>query len=690
MQITPISTSKNEGIFFYLVFLTGFFLLLEISYFIQCNRTYFYAFSFVADNLHIPATILPGIVFFIFAQLFVHLVYCCLAWLITLLIKSLFHVTGNKLLFLAVGIWTAGIVSAAIANQFYFPNSKFAELTALVLVNRTVAQIALLLFVSLDVIFVVLAFISLIRLSIKKWLFSVPLFLGVIVASFYSFLPAAPVHPSDAATAEQPNIIFIGVDSLRPDFLSYFGYEKPTPFFDSFLNQASVFSEAVTPLARTFPSWTSILSGLYPREIGIRTNLAQQQHINFTHSLPAILQRQGYVTIYATDETRFSNIDKNIGFDRIVSPPIGLNDFLIGTFNDFPLTNILINTRAGQWLFPYSYANRPLFFNYEPDSFLHLLSPTLKANRTQPTFLAVHFCLTHYPYLWSGLNGFEVSNVLERYELSIRRVDKQISDFYTLLKQNHWLDHAIVVLLSDHGEALELSGDRITEKELFVSSHPSSSIPQFYPPSLDNEAIDESAGHGTDVLGLPQYHTVLAFKLYGLGNYHKGLVPGIVSLLDIKPTILTLLGLPLIETSGQSLAIVIKSGKSLPQSGHIFLESDFSPEAVRTVYPETRKVLLDGVELFQIDPVTTRLYVKDEMNKMIISSKQYADVYGDWILALYPQNKQFYMPILVNLITGDWTNDLQSSFAHRSPAALMLKKLKAFYGNEINQVKSSA
>ncbi len=36
---------------------------------------------------------------------------------------------------------------------------------------------------------------------------------------------------------------------------------------------------------------------------------------------------------------------------------------------------------------------------------------------------------------------------------------------------------------------------------------------RFYPPSLDKEEVNQSAGHGTDVLGLTQYHSLLAFKL---------------------------------------------------------------------------------------------------------------------------------------------------------------------------------
>jgi hypothetical protein len=71
------------------------------------------------------------------------------------------------------------------------------------------------------------------------------------------------------------------------------------------------------------------------------------------------------------------------------------------------------------------------------------------------------------------------------------------------------------------------------------------------------------------------------------------------------------------------------------------------------------------------------------MGQLIISSKQYADIYGSWILALYPQGPHTMMPILVNLVTGQWTNDLRTPFALKSPASHMLQALKTFYGDEI-------
>jgi hypothetical protein len=364
-----------------------------------------------------------------------------------------------------------------------------------------------------------------------------------------------------------------------------------------------------------------------------------------------------------------------------------LNDFLIGTFNDFPLSNLLISTYLGKWLFPYSYANRPAYFAYDPDIFLQRLHSILREKRNKPLFLAVHFCLPHTPYLWSSLSGENLSPQ-ERYAASIKRVDQQLKDFFDLLNQQRLLNHAIVVLFSDHGEALEFSGDRITEKDLFISSKSSPSvIPKFYPPSLDDEDVNQSAGHGTDVLGLSQYHTLLAFKLYGVGEYQPGNISGVVSLLDIKPTILEFINVASPSSSGISLAKFIRNKDTkFTQDRHIFIESDFSPESIRTVYPDQQVILKDGIDLFQINPATTRLTVKDEMMIKVINSKQYADIYKQWILALYPKNKDVRIPILVNLDNGLWTDDLQTEFAQHSPAKLMLAELKKFYGSEIGGV----
>jgi arylsulfatase A-like enzyme len=675
-------TNNSDGILFYLLVLTGFFVLLQISFFIQCNNAYLDDFTFVTEHLHLPMSLLPGLFFFIGVQLCLHLLFSFFIWGMAVPIANLFQLHDDKRLKLAIVMWAWGIVTILLANQTYFPNSKFAELTLFILRNVFVTKLLLIIGVIGVVSAIGLVCAMAIRCMPKTLLLgliSVPSFLWLFFSNHQ------PIIAYDAATKDKPNIIIIGVDSLRPDFLSFFGGSSQTPFMDGFLEQATVFSEAVTPLARTFPSWVSILSGAYPSKLSARYNLAPPEKINLTQTLPAILQKQGYETLFATDETRFSNIDKNFGFDQVSSAPMGLNDFLVGTFNDFPISNLLVNTRLGKWLFPYSYANRPVYFTYDPNSFLKQAELLIPVNRNKPLFLAIHFCLPHTPYVWAGLRANSYT-AQERYEKSIVRVDQQLRDFFAILKQRGLLEHTLVVLLSDHGEALEFAGDRLTEKELYIDKN--LPVPKFYPPSLDEEGVNQSAGHGTDVLGLTQYHALLACKLYGVEKSVPSVQSGVVSLVDVKPTLLQFLGLDRAYPAAigsESLAPRIRGERrGVSVLRHVFIESDYSPASIRTVYPETRKVLLEGVQLFKIDPATLRLTVKDNMGQMMIHSRQYADIYDDWMLALYPQNRTQRTAILINLVSGQWTTDLHSPFAQHSPASYMLEALKSFYGPEID------
>jgi arylsulfatase A-like enzyme len=678
---------RKSGLFIYLLMFTIIFSLLEISFFIQGSGFYLADFKYISDHLSIPYAILPGVFFFLCAQISIHIIFTVVVWAAARLIGRLLGCRWHAIQTLGFYLWGLALITILFANQHFFPNSKYADLMNFVfnihaanfLLITCVSICALILSVSLFS-----AFIIVLRVSRTKTLAAVLFVLFLASINVYRYPGTQQV--ADAATAIKPDIIIIGIDSLRPDYVGYSGSLLVTPHLDEFFNHAAVFAEAITPIARTFPAWVSLLTGRYPKESGARFDLMDQSTLDLSATLPVILQQQGYETIFAMDETRFSNIDKNFGFDEIVTPPAGLNDFLLGTFNDFPMSNLIVNSRLGQWLFPYSYANRPAFMSYQPNSFLKLLQPALSKKRTKPVFLAVHFCLPHFPYFWADYRAQNPTDGVEHYHASIERVDRQLNDFLLLLKQDHLLEHSIVVLMSDHGEALELHGDRITAPEEFIPSddNKAGTIPVFYPPSMDNEGVDQSVGHGTDVLSLSQYHTVLAFRFYGLDVKESRLVPGIVTLLDIKPTLLHYLGLSAGKGSGKSLADYIdgrKENAALVED--IFIESDFSPAAVHSAHPETRQLLFEGIDFFEINPVTTRLTVKKDMAQLIISSKQYADIYGSWILALYPQGPLTMMPILVNLVTGQWTNDLRTPFALKSPASHMLQALKTFYGDEI-------
>ncbi len=679
MQAQNQPIKKQTSLFAYLLILTGLFFLVEICIFFQFNELYLGDIKLVAHHLKIPSAVIPGILFFVLIQILLHLFFVVTVWGLARLVGIALKCSWQQTEKIGFYLWLVGLATILLANQYFFPNSKFSMLTA-AFFNEKMLELALILLLSLLSMAVLIAG--------YRHVFLIFLSGSAVILGLTLYHPHLSLL-QDAGTKSKPNIILIGIDALRPDFLGYSGYDLPTPQLDEFLSHSAVFAETLTPLARTFPAWVSILTGLYPKKNGVRFDLAEQNQINVHDLLPVMLQNQGYETIFASDETRFSNIDQQLGFDKVVTPPMGFNDFLLGTLNDFPLSNLLVNTWVGQKLFPYSYGNRPAFVTYKPASFLNLLKPILAKPRNKPVFFAIHFCLPHYPYLWASYRADNES--LINYRAAIMEMDQQFADFMALLKQNKLLEHSIVVLLSDHGEAIELLGDRVTDPALFIAGAKNkNSIPHFYPASFDSEKVNQSAGHGTDVLSLTQYHTVLAFQFFGLHPQQQvNIIRGRVSLLDIKPTLLDFLGIHANNDNGCSLLDII-SGKKLAANSEndFFIESDFSPEAVRSVHPETRKILFEGIDYYQIDPMTTRLTVKESMGKMIISSKQYADFYHEWVLALYPQNKHSMMPILVNLKTGQWTNDLSTLFAKKSPAEHMLQALKGFYGSEITTIKS--
>ena len=128
-----------------------------------------------------------------------------------------------------------------------------------------------------------------------------------------------------------------------------------------------MFKDTTTPAARTFSSWTAILTGRPPTITGARFNLAERSSVRANPTFADVLQDLGYQTIYSTDEVRFANIDESFGFDQVVTPRIGASDFLIGTYNELPLSSLVINTRIGQWLFPFSAANRGVATMFQPD-----------------------------------------------------------------------------------------------------------------------------------------------------------------------------------------------------------------------------------------------------------------------------------------------------------------------------------
>ena len=93
-----------------------------------------------------------------------------------------------------------------------------------------------------------------------------------------------------------PSVLFLTADTLRPDYMSLNGYDRPTtPFLDSLIAQGYYFEQALAPVPRTTPALASLLTGAYPYATHVRTltDALSPGVVTVTE----VLKQSGYQTI---------------------------------------------------------------------------------------------------------------------------------------------------------------------------------------------------------------------------------------------------------------------------------------------------------------------------------------------------------------------------------------------------------
>jgi len=426
-----------------------------------------------------------------------------------------------------------------------------------------------------------------------------------------------------AARTAEPHVVIIGVDSLRSDLTPARGSDALTPAIDAFLAPAARFTDATTPLARTFGSWVSILTGRHPVTTNARVNLMPRDLVHEEDTLADALRGHGYRTVYATDEVRFANFDGSYGFDQLVTPPVGAVDFLLGYGGDMPLVNLVAATSVGRWLFPSNHANRAAHANYQPGDFIARLDDEIAI--TGPTFLTVHLTLSHWPYNWAGLaRPATPQEYRPAYRRAVQAVDAQFEALMKLLADKSVLDNAIVVLLSDHGEALGGENDSMLRKT-----------------GSSREVWDSLWGHGTSVLSPHQYTVVLALRAYGRARLPgAGATYGFpVSLEDVRPTLeeLATSRAP-DDVDGRSLlpALADPAGAAAFAARIRFTETDFNTPGTLAGRYETSGIIDEAAVFYELDPGSGWMQYKRARLPELLARKQRAALSRDALLAAIP------------------------------------------------------
>ena len=544
------------------------------------------------------------------AQLLLHLAFGLVAWLAARLTAAVFPAADGRPRLLVLAWFAALYVLVGMANAAQYPWSvgsagfrtllqllpggiRWPGILATLIAGVLLAQLGLLMWRS-----------RWRRMWVRALVWGAVL--GVVV-TVSGNMPRP--EPGPEVTQRRPNVVLIGIDSLRTDVIGTRGDPGYTPHLTAFLREGQLFTDVTTPLARTFPSWIALLSGRSPMSTGVRENLLPRTAIRTGATLGDRLHAAGYRTVFATDEVRFSNIDTSYGFEQVITPRIGTTDFLLGTLNDVPLSNLFANTRVAQWLFPDTYGNRAAAVTYDPDTFITRVDRELRGSDS-PLFLATHLTLPHWPYHWAADEDAVFGRTIDQpytYLAAVIAADRQFGQLLRVLERKGVLDNAIVVVFSDHGEGLGLPSDN-----LLYSAEAKAAV---------GHLLVWMNGHGTSVLSPKQYHVVLGVRSFG--NALIAAPPGVygddaLCLEDVAPTLGELLGLPIAdaEYDGLSFAARLRSGAAAAPVGLTrirYTESAYSTPGLGRGETDQEDLVGEADLFFKVNRVTGRF--EADMNR---------------------------------------------------------------------------
>lgn len=228
-----------------------------------------------------------------------------------------------------------------------------------------------------------------------------------------------------ADSGRRPNVLLITLDTTRADRLGCYGYPGGlTPNIDRIAEEGVLFEQAWTTVPLTLPAHSSIMTGLYPPEHGLRVNGANalpEQVVTLAELMSDGRYRTGaFIAAFVLDR-RFG---LSQGFSVYDDDMSGAADTLQ------PL---------------HEYRNGRLVV----DSALNWLA-TLDDDRF---FAWVHLYDPHAPY-HGHPDRFGDTYTGREYEAEIAFADLQVGRLLDFLQKQGLAENTLVAVVGDHGEGL--------------------------------------------------------------------------------------------------------------------------------------------------------------------------------------------------------------------------------------------
>lgn len=256
-----------------------------------------------------------------------------------------------------------------------------------------------------------------------------------------------------------PNVLLISLDTLRADHLGSYGYHRDTsPFLDEFASSGVRFESAFVNTHSTAPSHATLLSSRYQETHGVHLDLfAMARHENdpsmlhFPPDLPMVQELMAGAGYRTCAITGGGYVSAEMGFQR--------------GFDHYDDTSRDVRSGAAkllEWL-----RNNPgeapkfvFFHTYQvhgpylsPPEYQEMFGPAgappeAGPDPVQTVRRTIAENILHADRISPGMLEY----LRNRYDRSLRYTDDTLRDLFAELRTTGFLDNALVVIISDHGE----------------------------------------------------------------------------------------------------------------------------------------------------------------------------------------------------------------------------------------------
>jgi arylsulfatase A-like enzyme/Tfp pilus assembly protein PilF len=243
---------------------------------------------------------------------------------------------------------------------------------------------------------------------------------------------AVSASSAQTVTGSAPDVYLITIDTLRADHVHCYGDDRiQTPALDSIARDGIRFTQAFTPSPITNTAHTSIMTGLLPSVHGV-TDFG----IPLAKTIPTwaeLLKQNGYQTaafigaVVLDSRTLAPGLDR--GFDY---------------YDNFP-SDSAESKRWGR-------------VERRGEDVVHRAEAWMEGHPAKPRFVWVHLYDPHDPY--EPPPPFAQIYKDRLYDGEIAYADSALGHLLKYLKRQNRYNHALIVVVGDHGEGLGEHGEQ--------------------------------------------------------------------------------------------------------------------------------------------------------------------------------------------------------------------------------------